>query len=137
MTDQTGTPQAPIITRSYTESPASWSTHYVDPSGFSCELKLCSDSGADLLKKAAAAMQALVNSGCTPAPTAKPATNGHTNGYSQPSNGHTEAPHLDNGQEDPTLCKIHGTAMARHERDGRSWFSHRLDDGSYCKGKAK
>ena len=34
-------------------------------------------------------------------------------------------------------CAIHQVQMPRNEKDGRSWYSHRADDGSWCKGKAK
>ena len=34
-------------------------------------------------------------------------------------------------------CAIHETAMKLNVRDGHSWFSHRRDDGSWCKGKGR
>lgn len=32
------------------------------------------------------------------------------------------------------LCSIHDTPMERREKDGAAWWSHRLADGSWCKG---
>jgi hypothetical protein len=35
------------------------------------------------------------------------------------------------------VCPIHGTFLQRFEREGRTWHSHKLADGSWCKGKGK
>lgn len=32
-------------------------------------------------------------------------------------------------------CAVHRVQMPRNEKDGRSWYSHRAQDGSWCKGK--
>jgi hypothetical protein len=32
-------------------------------------------------------------------------------------------------------CAKHGVAMNHNHKDGRSWWSHRLRDGAWCKGK--
>ena len=34
-------------------------------------------------------------------------------------------------------CQVHQVQMHRNEKDGRSWWSHKADDGSWCKGKRK
>lgn len=34
-------------------------------------------------------------------------------------------------------CPVHQVPMHRSEKDGRSWWSHKAQDGSWCKGKAK
>lgn len=47
------------------------------------------------------------------------------------------APLLPDGTPDPAWCPVHGVAMARRERDGQVWYSHKLPDGTYCKGKDK
>ena len=44
-------------------------------------------------------------------------------------------PTLSNGQPDPALCPIHQCSMARREKDGQVWFSHKVPDGTWCKGK--
>ena len=115
MTDQGNTPN-PIT---FQEAPASWTTHYIDPSGFECQLTLRAASGADLLKKAGMALSTLVAAGCTPAV------------INPPSNGKSH--------EQPTVavCEFHNAEMKKHEKDGQVWYSHKLADGTYCKGKAK
>lgn len=117
MTDQNNTP-----TVNYQEAPASWNTRYIDPSGFECQLTLRAGSGADLLKKAGAALGVLVAAGCTPA-MAKP-TNGNGNGHP------ADHPAI-------MVCELHNAEMKKHERDGQTWYSHKLATGDYCKGKAK
>ena len=33
-------------------------------------------------------------------------------------------------------CAIHDTALyLNHSKDGRSWYSHRLPEGGFCKGR--
>jgi hypothetical protein len=32
-------------------------------------------------------------------------------------------------------CVIHSCEMRQHEKDGKKWYSHKLDDGAYCNGK--
>lgn len=33
------------------------------------------------------------------------------------------------------FCQIHNVAMQLNQKDGRSWHSHRLPEGGWCKGK--
>jgi len=107
-------------TQSFTEAPASWNVKYI-VNGYDCMLTLRGESGADLLGKTAKALEWLQANGAQPT-THKPATNGN----GKPA----EVP-----QDDPGYCKIHGVTMKQHTKDGNSWFSHRLDDGNYCRGK--
>jgi hypothetical protein len=37
--------------------------------------------------------------------------------------------------ERPGWCSKHGMQMRQNHKDGRSWWSHRLADGTWCKGK--
>ncbi len=32
-------------------------------------------------------------------------------------------------------CAIHGVEMTKWDKEGRSWFSHKVDDDTWCKGK--
>jgi hypothetical protein len=112
MSDQNNT-QTP---GSFQEAPASWNTRYIDPSGFECQLTLRSASGTDLLKKAGVALSALVAAGCTPTVI------NHPNGK----------PHE---QPAMTVCEFHNAEMRKHEKNGQIWYSHKLADGTYCKGK--
>ncbi|HEY5865856.1 MAG TPA: hypothetical protein VI542_09980 [Candidatus Tectomicrobia bacterium] len=34
-------------------------------------------------------------------------------------------------------CQVHQVQMHRNEKDGRSWWSHKVEDGSWGKGKAQ
>ena len=36
---------------------------------------------------------------------------------------------------DSTFCPIHGVRMKRRGKGGQVWYSHRLNDGTWCKGK--
>ena len=39
------------------------------------------------------------------------------------------------GQE-PGWCAVHNTGMHLNQgKDGRTWWSHRLPEGGFCKGK--
>lgn len=100
----------------YQEAPASWNTKYLDPSGFECQITLREMTGVNLLKKASAAIQALVDAGCSPV------TYNHNSKPKEEAEIH--------------VCEFHNAEMKRYEKDGRSWYSHKLGDGTYCKGKA-
>ena len=95
----------------FLEAPASWNTRYITPAGFVCQITLRSETGRDLLEKANAALSFLLESGFTP------------DVYYQKSNG------------DRKLCPIHQVEMRRYEKDGRFWYSHKLEEGGWCKGK--
>jgi hypothetical protein len=118
MTDQGNIPNGNTINPvTFQEAPASWTTHYIDPSGFECELTLKATNGAELLKKAGIALKALQDAGCKPAVITRTA-NGN----------HREQPTM-------TICELHNAEMKKHEKDGQVWYSHKLADGTYCKGK--
>jgi hypothetical protein len=131
MTDTTPTQTTPTIT--FQEAPASWNTRYVDPAGFDCQLTLRDTSGSALLKKAGAALKALIDDGCTPY---YPKYNGGNGNSAVAASKPAEAPKLADGSVDPAWCAVHGVAMSRHEKDGQVWYSHK-DGENYCKGKAK
>jgi hypothetical protein len=37
--------------------------------------------------------------------------------------------------ERPGWCAKHSLQMTQNHKNGRSWWSHRLADGTWCKGK--
>ena len=96
----------------FTEAPASWNTSYVTPEGFTCRITLRGENGKDLLEKVGIALTFLIEHGYTPD------TGTHRNGK---------------GEGKP--CPIHQCWMKRYEKEGKTWFSHKLDDGSWCYGK--
>ena len=111
-----------------TESPASWNTRYVSPNGFTCQLTLRSENGKDLLEKAEGAMAFLSEHGCTP-------FNGYSNGY-KPSGNQSKKGNPSSSNPDASWCPIHQCDMKRWEKDGRAWYSHKVN-GDWCTGKAK
>lgn len=38
---------------------------------------------------------------------------------------------------DHATCPIHAVVMRHFEKDGKEWWSHRLEDGSWCNGHIK
>jgi len=96
----------------FNESPASWNTRYVTPNGFVCQITLRADSGKDLLERADVAMSFLLNHGYSPS-------------------------ELNHNGKDSKWCPIHQCTMRRWEKEGRSWYSHKREDGSWCRGHLK
>jgi hypothetical protein len=96
----------------FTEAPASWNTRYVTPEGFVCQITLRGDSGKDLLEKAGIALSFLLEHGYLP-----------------------EQKLSHNGKGEGKQCPIHQCDMKRYEKEGRTWFSHKLEDGSWCRGR--
>lgn len=108
-TESTNKPEAP-----FTEAPASWNTRYVTPEGFICQITLRGETGKDLLEKAGIALAFLLEHGFQP--DQKPNNNGNGPGKQ---------------------CPIHHVEMRRFEKDGRTWYSHKADDGAWCRGRKK
>jgi hypothetical protein len=101
----------------FTEAPASWNTRYITPEGFTCQITIRGESGKDLLDKAGIALSFLLE-----------------NGYKPEDN---KRQHRSGNVQDVKLCPIHQCNMKKFEKDGRSWYSHKADDGKWCKGKEK
>jgi hypothetical protein len=93
----------------FSEALASWNTRYITTQGFVCQITLRADSGKDLLERADVAMSFLLD-----------------HGYS-PSDNH-------NGK-DSKWCSIHQCALYRREKDNKVWYSHRIDEGGWCRGQ--
>ncbi len=96
-----------------TEAPASWNTSYITPEGFVCRITLRGDNGRDLLEKATIALAFLLENGFLPA-------------EQKPNHG---------ADNKGNICPLHGCEMKHYEREGRTWYSHRLQDGSWCRGR--
>jgi hypothetical protein len=123
MTDTNGTTPFP-------EAIASWNTRYVTVDGFTCQLTLRGDNGKDLLEKADSALAFLRNQGCIP-----------FYGY-QKFNDHQDETNQEKAKNqdsnnDPVWCPIHQVEMRRYSKNGKSWYSHKLEDGTWCSGKPK
>lgn len=111
----------PNTNSSFIEAPASWNTRYITPDGFTCQITIRGENGKDLLEKAGIALSYLVDHGYTPEQNNR--KDHHSNNNSK-------------GQGEGKFCAIHQCEMKRFEKDGRSWFSHKTDDG-WCRGKQK
>ena len=96
--------------------------------GYLCTLTLTDPNTKDLMTRALSALEWLKANGFEP-PVKAPA-------QPQPTEA-KPAPTLPDGTPDPAWCTIHGTPMTRREKDGQVWYSHKLPDGSYCRGKPK
>jgi hypothetical protein len=110
----------------FTEAPTVWTVRYLSGAGFECQLTIRGENGKEVLEKAGVAMDYLLSTGIKPiagTPAAAPAAPQAPAGTSGPA-----APN-------PAWCSIHGCEMQKHEKDGKYWYSHRLESGSYCKGK--
>ncbi len=109
------------------ESPYSLNTHFVDRRGFCVQITLRGDDGGDVIKRFDAMLDWLLEHGALPTdrygnPTGRPAEQPAANGN---GNGH-----------DASWCPIHSVEMKLFQKDGRSWYSHKTDDG-WCNGKPK
>ena len=117
-------------TAGYSETIATWTTRYLDPSGFECILSIQAESGSEALKKAQGAISHLTEAKCIP--LRKESHNGgnKTNGN---NSGGTVMVKSDSNSKNP-ICPIHGIEMTKWTKDGRTWYSHRWND-SWCNGK--
>jgi hypothetical protein len=117
-------------TNDFPEAPASWNTRYVDPNGFECQITLRGETGSELLEKAAIAISYLLKNGCIPYVF-------YRNGSRPTENKPDESKKEDgqgNGKGNPSWCPIHQCEMKRWDKEGRVWYSHKVD-GGWCNGK--
>jgi hypothetical protein len=124
----------------FPEAPASWNTRYVDPNGFECQITLRGDSGSELLEKATNAINYLLKNGCTPYvfyrsgnQQADRKSEADKKGNTQ-NNGTNGANGSNGTNNNPAWCPIHRCEMKRWDKDGRVWYSHKVD-GHWCNGK--
>lgn len=114
------------------EAPASWNTRYVTLDGFVCQLTLRGENGRDLLEKANAALAFLRENGYRPFES----FSSHSRSNGAVSDENAAAKTNGNGSSTPpaVVCPIHQCEMKRWEKDGKVWFSHKVD-GKWCTGK--
>jgi hypothetical protein len=110
----------------YAEAPASWTIRYRTPEGFDATLTLRGETGAELLPKTETAIKWLLEHDCTP----------ERGRGEAPTGGHGSDDKANEARSnDPSWCPIHQVAMTKRTRSGDSWYSHKLPDGSWCRGK--
>ncbi len=123
---------------SFDEAPASWNTRYIDPNGFECQITLRGESGSELLERAASAIACLLKNGCLPYCYRLPSTRKETppeEPVNPPDSNGTNGGNGGNGKTgNPAWCPLHHCEMRRWEKDGRVWYSHKVD-GGWCRGK--
>ena len=114
----------------YIEATACWSTKYVDASGFECLLSLQAETGGEVLKKAAGALSHLANNKC------QPLQNNNHKGHETRQEGKSTGTVMvkPSGDGKNPVCPLHGVEMTKWSKAGRTWFSHRWNDG-WCNGK--
>lgn len=108
---------SPVAENAGLDSSAIWTVRYSDPSGFECQLSLEGSSGIEVLKKAEAAIERLKECQCSPV-TRNPAISSEK----------------DEEKEDEHLCPIHQVPMKLWQKNGKRWYSHKVD-GRWCKGE--
>jgi hypothetical protein len=118
----------------FNEAPASWNTHYLDPNGFDCQLTLRGESGSELLEKADNAIGFLLENGCTPY-VFRPSVRQVDSKVVEVKNGNQgNSTNGNSGTKYSSWCSIHQCEMKKWSKDGRTWFSHKTDDGRWCRG---
>ena len=114
----------------FPEAPASWNTRYVNPNGFERQITLRGDNGTELLEKAGKASAYLLSNACTPCTF-------YRNNSRQVESKAVETKKEDgkvSEKDNPAWCPIHQCEMKRWDKDGRIWYSHKVD-GKWCNGK--
>lgn len=115
----------------FPEAPASWNTRYIDPNGFECQITLRGETGSQLLEKVASAISYLLENGCIPYVYRMPQRQSDATNNKDQSNG-TNGSNGSNAT--PAWCQIHQCEMKRWDKNGRVWYSHKVD-GKWCSGK--
>ena len=109
----------------YSEASATWTTRYLDPSGYECMLSIQAETGAEALRKAEGALTHLTEAKCLPY---------HRDSHNGQGNGHKAGATIMVRQEGKNpACPIHNIEMQKWSKNGRTWHSHRWDDG-WCNG---
>lgn len=114
----------------FPEAPASWNTRYITPEGFECQITLRGENGTELLEKAGKAIAYLLSNACTPYTY-------YRNSSHQVETKANESKKDDgqnNENDNPAWCPIHQCEMKRWDKNGRIWYSHKVD-GKWCSGK--
>ena len=117
----------------FSEAPASWNTRYVDPQGFECQLTLRAEKGLELLEKASSAISYLLNNGCIPYIYSR--GNGHSGTRKENQHAGGNGSSNNGGTDNSGWCPIHQCEMKRWDKNGKVWYSHKVD-GGWCQGKS-
>jgi len=108
----------PVADVSELDTSAIWTVRYIDPSGFECQLSLEGSSGIEVLRKAESAIERLKEAQCSSVIRVPVSSLGKE----------------EEKKEEEHLCPIHHESMKSWQKNGRSWYSHKVD-GRWCKGE--
>lgn len=112
----------------FSETISTWSVRYLAPSGFECILSIQAGTCAEALIKAESALSHLVEAKCMP--LRKDAYDGNEKNNGKGSRRTV----LVNSNGKNPVCSLHGVEMQKWSKNGRTWYSHRWNDG-WCNGK--
>ena len=105
------------------EAPASVNFKGVTKGGFTCQWTLRDFDELTLMNRHVAFMQILAEGGVVPL------------GKKPEAQTEQFPPVAGNGGNAEDWCGIHNVEMTKYTKEGRSWFSHKADDDTWCKGK--
>ena len=108
------------------EAPASVNCH-ITIAGRQVQLTLRDSDEARLLERLAVVLAQFPVPQPTPQASSQPQGQGQ---LSPPQHNALAMHHKVTG-----VCPVHNVAMKQTTKDGRSWWSHRLPDGQWCKGR--
>lgn len=102
-------------------------------SGYACDVTIEDENWDELLKRASAAIQAIKPLSRQPG---QPPDQGQQ-GIDQQlvAAGQAEESSTKKDSFAPDWCHLHNCRMTKWEKAGRSWYSHQLGVGEFCKGK--
>jgi hypothetical protein len=114
------------------EAPYSFNCFFVDRRGFNCQVTLRGEDGSDLMQRVDGLLDWLLEHGGLPAdrygnPVGRPAA--------QPANGNGNGQAAAPAARGQEWCPVHNVEMKLFQKDGRQWYSHKTDDGKWCRGK--
>ena len=110
------------------DSISTWSVRYFDPSGFECILSIQAETGSAVLKKAEGALSHLTEAKCIPLHEGD-----HNGAIKKNGNPSGKTIMVKSDGKNP-VCPLHGVEMTKWVKNGRTWYSHRWEDG-WCNGK--
>lgn len=100
------------------KTPVSFDVFAVSPQGYEVHFQL---NGEKVYEGAVKLLAALNKDGFMPKMMYQGSPKGNGNGA---------------GKGAQKLCPLHKTPMQLYENGNGAWFSHGLDDGNWCRGKA-
>lgn len=99
------------------DSSAIWTIRFLEPEGFEVQLSVESPTGIEALRKGQLVVDKLKEMQCSPV---------------RPPNN--KASSSDQVKEEEVICKKHNCTMKLWQKNGKSWYSHKTDDGRWCRG---